>query len=94
MVRQFLISLALILMFLLGMGTSPILAEQQYSQSQQIPAQEAQSYSQKPYAQEDQIPAQVQSRPAQKPYAQTQAKYEQEKQYSQSEQKPESKSEK
>ncbi|MEG3436699.1 hypothetical protein V0288_06160 [Pannus brasiliensis CCIBt3594] len=93
MIRRFIASIALALVIILSVAISPVLAEQQYSQSQQVPEQTEQKSTQKPYTQTQQMPPQTEQRASQKPYTQSQQSYEGQKQYSQTQQKPGSESE-
>jgi hypothetical protein len=94
MIRRFFSIIVISLMIFLSVAISPVLAEKQYSQTQQTPAGGEQKSTQKPYSQTQQAPIQMEQRPAQKPYSQSQSSYKGgEKQYSQTEQKPDSPSE-
>jgi hypothetical protein len=75
MIRRFLVSLVLALVVILSLGISPVLAEKQYTQTQQMPAkteptfkqepytQSQQTFKQEPYTQAEQKPAQSDQKP-------------------------------
>jgi hypothetical protein len=90
MIRRFFALISLTIALVIGVALSPVLAESQYTQSQQTPASTEQKSTQKPYSQTSQMPEQTGQRPEQKPYSQSKQSYEGGKQYSQSQQKPDS----
>ena len=92
MIRRFFVSLLLALVIILGFNASPVLAEKQYSQLEQMPTQTDQTFKQEPYTQSEQTfkqepYTQSQQTFKQEPYTQSQQTIQQEP-YTQSEQKP------
>ena len=92
MIRRLLLSLALALIIFFVINISPVLAENQYTQTNQMPPQTDQTFKQEPYTQTKQTfkqepYIQTEQHPKQEPYMQSKQTFQQEP-YIQADQKP------